>query len=80
MSLKARLKSLERVRRQTVPKTIRVIVRLDFLGPAKLADSTCNRTRLRNGVVTEMVDLDGSRQGISEEELDAWVAGFPINV
>jgi hypothetical protein len=32
-----------------------------------------------NGVLTEFVELDGSDEGVSKEELDGFVASFPVH-
>jgi hypothetical protein len=46
--------------------------------PANLGTSTCTRY-VRDGVRTEVVDLDGARGSISDEELETFVASFPIS-
>jgi len=43
-----------------------------------LETSTCKRTLNRNGVLMQIVDLDGSREGFSNEELYKFIAQFPI--
>jgi hypothetical protein len=45
--------------------------------PANLANSGCTRT-LRNGVLTEIVDLDGSCDELSDEQLESFIESFPI--
>jgi hypothetical protein len=45
---------------------------------ANLTTSTCMRY-VRDGVLTEVVDLDGARGSISDEELETFVARFPIS-
>ena len=45
---------------------------------ADLAKSSCMRRRETNGTLTEMVILDGSRDGITDEDLNRFVEGFPI--
>jgi hypothetical protein len=40
--------------------------------------STCCRTRLANGVLSEVVRLSGPDQDMSEEELETFIGGFPI--
>jgi hypothetical protein len=49
---------------------------------AGLAGATCTRTLLPGGTLSEVVRLDKGRGGIepTEEQLDAWVATFPIEV
>jgi|GEM_PF-2348021 len=46
--------------------------------PLNLEKSRCTRTLGSDGQITEMVILDGSRDYISDEELDRFVAGFPV--
>ena len=55
----------------------RIIVSLPWKGPANLATSRCRRT-LRGGCITEVVNLDGDEAGIGEEELETFIAGFPV--
>lgn len=44
-----------------------------------MATSTCTRY-LRDGFLTEVVKLDGDDAAISDEELEKFVAGFPIHI
>ena len=46
--------------------------------PLNLANSTCKRTLGANGLLTEIVDLDGSDQGLTDEDLEEFVASFPV--
>jgi hypothetical protein len=55
---------------------IRVLVS-GMCKPASLTTSSCTRT-LREGVLTEIVDLDGSCDGLSDEELENFIESFPI--
>jgi hypothetical protein len=48
------------------------------VSPLNLGASTCTRTLGANGVVTEVVTLEGRRQDLSDEELEAFIAKFPI--
>ena len=43
-----------------------------------LANSTCKRTRRPDGLLMEMVELDGNPDSMTDAELDAWVESFPI--
>jgi hypothetical protein len=46
-----------------------------------LADAECTRTRCPDGTVFELVEFQNHREGpdeISEEELDRWADGFPV--
>jgi hypothetical protein len=45
---------------------------------ANLSTSTCERY-VRDGLLTEVVYLDGARGSISDEELETFVARFPID-
>jgi hypothetical protein len=38
----------------------------------------CDRTLLPNGTLTEMVFLEGSPSSLTKEEVDRYVASFPI--
>jgi len=46
--------------------------------PLNLEKSRCTRTLGSDGRITEFVLLDGSRDYISDEELDRFVASFPV--
>ena len=58
--------------------SLRIIVTRAGSEPANLATSTCTRY-VRDGVLTEVVDLDGARGSISDEELEKFIASFPIH-
>ena len=58
---------------------IRVVV--SALGrELNLEESTCQRSLDATGLLTEIVDLNGSGEGLSQEELDRFVASFPVKV
>jgi hypothetical protein len=57
---------------------VRAIISLPWKGPLNWATSTCQRTLTPGGAVTEIVELDGTDEGIDEEELERFIAGFPI--
>ena len=62
------------------PKSsLRIIVTRAGSGAANLATSTCTRRLNNTGGLIEIVDLDGDDSGISEEELETFVARFPIS-
>jgi hypothetical protein len=44
----------------------------------RLKHSTCHRSLDAAGFLIEIVDLDGSGQGLSESELSRFVARFPV--
>ena len=76
MNLKQRLRALER---QIKPpeEPLRVVV--CYPGePADLEQAECHRQILGDGRLWEVVTLNGSDEGISKEELDRFVAKFPI--
>ena len=58
--------------------SLQIIVTRAGGGPANLATSTCTRY-VRDGILTEVVQLDGDDSGISDEELETFVARFPIS-
>ena len=43
-----------------------------------LAKSKCKRMLHGNGLLTEIAELDGSRKGLSRDDLDRFVASFPV--
>jgi hypothetical protein len=58
-------------------KPFRVVVtRMDRR--ANLANSTCKRTLLTDGSLMEVVRLDGMSDGLSEGELEQFIASFSI--
>ena len=76
MNFKARLKALEQ-RRQASNQRFRIVASTSGR-PLNLASSTCKRTLGTNGLLTEIVDLDGSDQGVTDEDLEEFIAGFPV--
>jgi hypothetical protein len=58
---------------------VRAIISLPWKGPLSLATSTCRRTLNPGGAVTEIVELDGRDEDIDEEELEKFIASFPIH-
>jgi hypothetical protein len=57
--------------------SMRMVVTSAGGGPANLAKSTCLRY-IRNDCLTEVVELHGDDSGISDEQLEEFIAGFPI--
>ena len=45
-----------------------------------LETSTCRRTLSADGFLTEMVRLDGARGGLTDEEMEKFVEGFPVEM
>jgi hypothetical protein len=58
-------------------ETLRVVVRC-VCGPPRLETSKCTRTLGRNGLLTEVVELDGGREGLTDEDLDRFIRSFPV--
>jgi hypothetical protein len=78
LRLRGRLNRLERV---LVPskgpqKRIRLVI-CAMTKAADLATSTCYRS-LANGVLTEMVHLDGDRSELSDEQLERFIESSPL--
>ncbi len=57
---------------------VRLLISYPWKGALNLAESTCRRMLTEVGSVIETVTLEGDAAGISKEELDRFVAGFPI--
>ncbi|MGA2186807.1 MAG: hypothetical protein ABSH47_27680 [Bryobacteraceae bacterium] len=86
--MKTVIKRLARLEDQFVPpdqkarKCFRLIV-CRYGAKTSLKDAKCKRTLGPDGTVMELVELYGSNDGpesVTAEELDQWVAGFPIEV
>ena len=77
MNLKKRLEKLEGKEPGASREVLRVIVGC-VVGKSNLGTSTCSRTMNPSGVIMELVHLDGGLDGLSDEDLDRWVATFPI--
>jgi hypothetical protein len=76
MNFKARLKALEQ-RRKSLNKKFRIVASTSGV-TLNLANSTCRRTLAPNGSLTEIVTLDGSDQGLSDEDLERFIAGSQV--
>ena len=48
------------------------------LGELDLERSTCKRTLCQDGTLMELVELHGNPDGLNDEELEKWIATFPI--
>jgi hypothetical protein len=59
------------------PVGLRFVVTFAGKGPLNLAKSRCRRT-LCDGALSEMVYLEGPREEISDENLEKFIATFPI--
>jgi hypothetical protein len=77
-ALATRLHRLESALGRTdAPPTVTRLVVCDLGRTLNLEKSKCTRT-LGNGWLTELVDLDGDGTQLSDEELERFVASFPI--
>lgn len=77
MNLKARLQKLERQHSQAESGRFRVIV--SRVGePFDLATATCSRTLMADGGLLEIVNVNGSGNDLSDEELETFIQSFPI--
>jgi hypothetical protein len=78
LRLKGRLEKLEKalVPSQGPRQLMRVVIS-GMCAPANLGTSRCKRT-LRNGTLTEIVELDGSCDDLSDEQLENFIESFPI--
>jgi hypothetical protein len=45
-----------------------------------LETSTCRPTLSANGVLTEIVRLDGTHAGLADEEMEKFVESFPVEM
>jgi len=45
---------------------------------SEAGDSRGARRALRSGCITEVVNLDGDEAAIGQEELESFIAGFPV--
>ena len=77
MSLVSRVKTLERQKRAASKPPLRVVVS-GVVGPCDLATATCRRTLCPDGTLLELVTLNSSTNGLSDEELERFVTSFPI--
>lgn len=57
---------------------VRCIISTPWKGPLNLAASSCRRLLNPGGRVNEIVELDGSAEDIGEEELEKFIASFPV--
>ncbi len=76
-NLKRRLQLLERPRSGAVQKRLLLVVS-GVCGSLNLATSTCTRTLWPSGGLMEVVQLDGSQDNLSNEDLERFIASFPI--
>ena len=72
-----RIESLEQVLLPSETLRRCWVVVVPGVGPANLANATCRRTRL-GGRLWEIVQLDGHRDELSEEQLQRFIESCPI--
>ena len=77
MNLKARLQKLERHHSDIERGRFRMIVS-QAGKPFDLAKATCTRTLMPDGGLMEIVNVDGSGQDLSDEELERFIQSHPI--
>jgi hypothetical protein len=56
---------------------LRLVIR-SVCGSPNLSTSSCTRTLWPDGALTEVVHLDGGRDGLSDEDLETFIASFPV--
>ena len=78
---------LEKIQSGAAPPKGRLpIIVSAYVGTADLRFSTCRRTLCPDGMLMEYVKIQGrqgelaSCKGLSDEELDRWIATFPIKL
>jgi len=76
MYIKARLKALERERARAAKEPMRCVI-AGVVGETHLENCTCVR-HMANGRLSEVITLDGSMDGLTNEDLDRFVERFPI--
>ena len=76
-----RVGRLEDCYRTVAPKAaLRVVVSSRWKGAVDWNTSTCRRTLHAGHGITEIVDLDGSDEGVGKAELQKFISGFPIEM
>jgi hypothetical protein len=72
-----RVRRLEQLQSEPGREPVRVVIS-GVGSPLNLEKSTCRWTLATNGLLTELVHLDGRRGDLTDEELDRWIASFPM--
>jgi hypothetical protein len=62
----------------TTKPALRLLVSFPWKGPINWKSSRCSRTRDSGGGLTEVIHLEGDSAGVSPDELERFIAGFPI--
>lgn len=77
LNIRTRLKALERVRSGSSLEPFRIIV--SHVGePLDLTKATCSRIIWPGGHLWELVELNGSDEGLSKEDLENFIQRFPV--
>jgi hypothetical protein len=79
MNCKARVRDLEH-QKQASGQIMRLIIGKAGRRGVNLANSTCTRGVAANGVLMEVVELDGNGGSLTDEELESFIAGFPTTL
>jgi hypothetical protein len=77
VSLRTRLKALERHRRQVSGRPFRMVFS-NAGEPLDLSQATCTRTLWANGQLMELVNLNGGDYGLNDEGLERFINSFPV--
>jgi hypothetical protein len=82
-SLTAYIAAVDRfvqLERQKEKSSVRLLLAISGVGgPPNLAKSTCTPHLCANGALMEVVHLDGGHQGMTDEDVEAFLAGFPVS-
>ena len=73
MRLRSRIERLETQQRDVQEKRFRIVVTRPFT-----LKSTCTRTRLPNGLLSEIIQLEGTGEHLTDDDLERWIESFPI--
>jgi hypothetical protein len=87
--MKAVLTRVQRLERRFAPSFARDFVQnprarmrciVSTIGHSlNLANSSCTRSLTKDGCLTEVVDLDGASDDISDKELERFIESFPVD-
>ena len=76
MRLKGRIERLEMHKQDVLAEPFRIVVTTPMA--FDLTKSTCTRTRLPSGLLSEIIHLHGMHKHFTGAEFESWVASFPI--
>ena len=74
--MKSRIERLETQRRDVQERSFRIVV--TRTGTLDMEKSTCTRTRLPNGLLSEIIQLEGTDEHFADDDLERWIESFPI--